>query len=120
MEQDQQQQQTHVSIDDGIPFFAHEASINFTPTQFTVDFRCVTPRTDPRGKGKPAFQIRHNVVMFDPWHFKLLCDIMGPVLKKYEDEFGKVKKPASLTKAEGKKVSKEVTVPSEKRPAYFG
>ncbi|MBW2970167.1 DUF3467 domain-containing protein [Candidatus Woesearchaeota archaeon] len=95
------QEQINININEGEPFFAHEATVNFTPTQLTLDFKCITPRTDPRGK-KPSFQLKHNVVMLDPWHAKSLLSVLNSVIQKYEQEFGKIKKPKSLEKAEKK------------------
>ncbi len=95
------QEQINLNIVDGEPFFAHEVTVNFTPTQMTVDFKCITPRTDPRSK-KPSFQLRHNVVMIEPWHAKTLLGVLKNVVDRYEEEFGKIQKPKSLIKAEKK------------------
>ena len=64
---EKEQKQINLNINDGEPFFAHEVSMNFTPTQISMDFKCITPRTDPRSKG-PTFLLKHNVVMLEPWH----------------------------------------------------
>jgi hypothetical protein len=95
------QEQISININDGEPFFAHEATVNFTPTQLTLDFKCITPRTDPRSK-KPSFQLKHNVIMLEPWHAKSLVGVLNSVIQKYEEEFGKIQKPKSLEKAEKK------------------
>ena len=95
------QEQINLNISDGEPFFAHEVTINFTPTQVTMDFKCITPRTDPRSK-KPSFQLKHNVVMVEPWHAKNLLGVLSNVVQKYEEEFGKIQKPKALEKAEKK------------------
>lgn len=115
--------QVNLNIHEGDPFFAHEVTINFTPTQLTLDFKCITPRSDPRSK-KPNFQLKHNVVMMDPWHAKSLIDILNNVVQKYEGEFGKVSKPKSLVKAEKKQ--KELALAQGKKeselpkPNYMG
>ncbi|RMD57619.1 DUF3467 domain-containing protein [Candidatus Woesearchaeota archaeon] len=93
--------QVNMNIIEGEPFFAHEASINFTPTQVSLDFKCITPRTDPRSQ-KPSFQLKHNVVMIDPWHAKELIGVLREAVKKYEEEFGSIKKPKAVLKAEEK------------------
>jgi len=117
------QEQINVVINDGEPFFAHEVTVNFTPTQMTMDFKCITPRTDPRSK-KPSFLLRHNVVMLDPWHVKTLHDVLGTVIKKYEDEFGKIKKPKALETVEKKQKEIMKDMPKEthgtEQPNYFG
>ena len=50
-------EQININIHEGEPFFAHEVTVNFTPTQLAMDFKCITPRTDPRSK-KPSFQLK--------------------------------------------------------------
>lgn len=119
---EKEKQQINLNIIDGEPFFAHEVSMNFTPTQITLDFKCITPRTDPRGNA-PNFLLKHNVVMLEPWHAKMMLEVMANVVKKYEEEFGKIKKPASLEKAE-KKQKKAVAVDKENKttgaPSYLG
>ena len=115
--------QININIQDGEPFFAHEVSINFTPTQVTFDFKCITPRTDPRSQ-EPSFQIKHNVVMLDPWHAKSLLEVLGNVTGKYEKEFGKIQKPKSLLKAEKKQKELAAADPTIKGvqniPNYMG
>jgi len=110
----------NIHIKDGVPFFAHEMSCNFTPTQFTFDFKSITPRSDPRSK-TPSFALEHNVVMVEPFHAKMIFDVLGSVLKKYEDEFGKIKKPKAIEKAEKKQ--KKMLAEQDgktKAPHYFG
>ena len=94
-------QQINLNINDGEAFFAHEVSMNFMPTQISMDFKCITPRTDPRSK-TPTFLMKHNVVMIEPWHAKVLIEVLGNVVKRYEEEFGKIKKPTAILKAEKK------------------
>lgn len=92
-------EQVNLNIVEGEPFFAHEASMNYNPTQITMDFKCITPRVDPRSK-KPNFQLKHNVVMIDPWHAKNLLSLLNDVVKRYEKDFGKINKPKAIEKAE--------------------
>jgi len=42
------EKKVNFGIEDGDNFFAHEVSVNFNPTQFVLDFKCITPRVDPR------------------------------------------------------------------------
>ena len=115
------QDQINIQINDGEPFFAHEVTVNFTPTQLTLDYKCITPRTDPRSK-KPSFLLKHNVIMMDPWHAKSFLDVLASVVKKYEDEFGKIQKPKSLLKAEKKQkeMMKELGDKMPDVPTYMG
>jgi hypothetical protein len=113
-------EQINISIIDGEPFFAHEMSTNFTPTQFTLDFKCITPRVDPRSK-KPSFLLKHNVVMVEPYHAKMILAVMNSVIKKYEEEYGAIKKPKAVESAEKKqkKAIKAAETETE-TPSYLG
>ncbi len=112
----------NVHIVDGEPFFAHEVTVNFTPTQFSFDFKCITPRTDPRSKNQVSFLLKHNVVMTDPWHVKQICSVLTNVIKKYEEEFGTIKKPKAVEKAEKKQKSLGTAQTQDKTetPTYLG
>ena len=116
-----EQQQVNLNIIEGDAFFAHEASINYNPTQITLDFKCITPRTDPRSK-KPSFQLKHNVVMIEPWQAKALLSVLNEAIQKYEKDFGKLKKPKAIEKAE--KMRKDHSTTKNKTttqtPTYFG
>ncbi|MEM4246830.1 MAG: DUF3467 domain-containing protein [Candidatus Woesearchaeota archaeon] len=110
----------NIQIIDGEPFFAHEMTANFTPTQFSFDFKCITPRVDPRSK-KPSFLLKHNVVMIEPWHAKALLSVLNNIIKRYEQEFGRIKKPKPLEIAEKKQ--KKAMSAAEKEtetPTYLG
>ena len=114
------QEQINLNIHEGEPFFAHEVTVNFTPTQVAADFKCITPRSDIRSK-KPSFQLKHNVIMLDPWHAKALISVLQNVVERYENEFGKIKKPRALEIAEKKQ--KERVDKGEKEesvPTYLG
>ncbi|MBD3164304.1 DUF3467 domain-containing protein [Candidatus Woesearchaeota archaeon] len=112
----------NLSINEGQGFFAHEASINFSPTQFIMDFRCVTPRIDPRSNEAPTLHMAHNVVMIEPYHAKRVHELLSEMIEKYEKEFGKIEKTNAMKKIEKKKQKEK-----EKRsnvtktaPSYFG
>lgn len=113
------EQQVNINIDEGSPFYSHEATVNFTPTQVSLDFKCITPRTDPRAQ-KPSFHLIHNVVMMDPWHAKALVDVMKNVIAKYEKEFGKIKKPPAVAKAEKKQKELADKGTVTEAPTYLG
>ncbi len=116
-----EEQKINVSINDGEAFFAHELSINFNPTQFTLDFKNITPRVDMRNPERPSILLKHNVVMVEPWHLKMVHELMGKVIKRYEDEFGKIEKPQSIKEFEKKKKKSDGTNKSEtEAPSYFG
>ena len=121
----EQKESINLSISDGEPFFAHEVSVNFNPMQFIIDFRNVTPRNDPRTKGRrPSLHLRHNVVMVDTWHMLQIRNLFAKMVETYEKEFGKIKKPKVIETFE-KKHKKPKTNPDEiedktEVPSYFG
>ena len=112
----------NLSINEGNAFFAHEASINFSPTQFILDFRCVTPRVDPRSNEAPTIHMSHSVIMAEPYHAKKIHELLGKMLEKYEKEFGKIEIPEALKAMEkkSKKREKEEKGMIESAPSYFG
>ncbi len=119
--------QINISIDEGKPFFAHEASVNFNPLQFSIDFRTITPRNDLRSKpGVPSLQVMHNVVMVEPWHMVQLRDLLSRMVDAYEKEFGAIKKPKAVEAFEKKRKKSpeekdsEVSDASTEVPTYFG
>lgn len=109
----------NITINDGEPFFSHEMTVNFTPTQFTFDFKCITPRTDPRSK-KPSFLLKHNVVMVDPWHAKMILGVLNNVIRKYEEEYGTIKKPKPVEIAEKKQKKAIKATQHTETPSYLG
>ena len=111
----------NMTINDGIEFFAHEVSINFNPVQFIFDFKCVTPRVDPRAKENAMLMMRHNVIMTDAFHAKRIHELLGEVIKKYEENHGKIEMPKALKKIEKKKSKEKKKESSTKTiPSYLG
>ncbi len=121
-----EKKQINMTIADGHEFWAHELSINFNPTQFIFDFKCITPRIDPRSQRSPTLLLRHNIVMTDIYHAKLIHELLGNVLKKYEEEHGKIKKPEAIEKIEKKRKKEEgqnkkkVESTKNSTPSYLG
>ena len=112
----------NMSINEGDSFYAHELSINFNPLQFVFDFKNVTPRGDPRSKDRASIVLKHNVILIDPYHAKRVHELLGNVLKKYEKEFGKIEKPASLQIAEKKNKREAKKIKSKEQliaPSYI-
>lgn len=116
------QEKINLNISDGEAFFAHELSINFNPMQFIFDFKNITPRIDPRSKSRASISLKHNVIMVDPYHAKNVLSLLEKTIKKYEKEFGAIKKPQALKMLEKKKKNREVEDPKNKIqiPSYFG
>jgi hypothetical protein len=110
-----------MNIDDGTDFFAHETSINFSPAQFIIDFKSVTPRVDPRTGPAPILFLKHNVILLDPLHAKNLSELLADIVKKYENEFGKIEKPKAVLQHEKKLKRKSKQKPkATPAPEYFG
>ena len=109
----------NMNITDGDAFFAHEVSVNFNPMQFILDFKCVTPRVDPRSKETAVLNLRHNIVMLDAYHAKRFNELLGEVIKKYESEFGKIEVPKQIKIIE-KRRKKEDGPEKTTAPSYLG
>ena len=111
----------NIGIDDGKEFFAHETSVNFNPTQFIFDFRCITPRIDPRSKETPFISLKHNVIMVDPWHAKEIMRILANAVQRFEQQFGKVEQPKAVKQylKKAKKQQKEEPQKTQ-TPSYLG
>src|SRR3989339_1507195 len=116
------EEKINLNINDGDAFYAHELSINFNPLQFVFDFKSVTPRVDPRSRDRASIVLKHNVILVDPYHAKRVHELLGNVLKKYEKEFGKIEKPASLQIAEKKNKREAKKIKSKEKietPSYI-
>lgn len=103
--------------EDGNAFFAHEISVNFTPLQVVFDIKNITPRIDARNRTGPVFKVQHNVIMMDPFHAKRFHALLSQVLQKYEEEFGKIKKPKAIEILEEKQKDNKV---EKQHQSYFG
>jgi Protein of unknown function (DUF3467) len=114
-----EQRKLNFSISDGVEFYAHEVTINYNPSQFIFDFKCITPRTDPRSQQAPHLAIKHNVVMLDVYHAHKLHELMGGIIERYEKEYGKIRKPKAIEVAEKRKTD-EKKVEHSSIPSYFG
>ena len=113
----------NMNINDGDSFFAHELSINFNPMQFILDFKCITPRIDPRSQESIVLNMKHNVVMLDPWQTKRMLTLLDKVVKDYEKDFGKIEKPKQLERYEKnnkKKATQAVKDNTTAAPSYLG
>ncbi|MBW2963925.1 DUF3467 domain-containing protein [Candidatus Woesearchaeota archaeon] len=118
-----EQKNMNISVNEGAAFYCHELSVNYNPLQFTIDFKEITPRVDPRSKQGPIMNIRHNVVMLDPWHAKQMLGLLNKVVSDFERDFGEIKRPKVLDMMEKKMKKKGDAKKDEKTttaPSYFG
>lgn len=116
------EEKVNLNISEGDAFFAHELSISFNPTQFIFDFKCITPRVDPRSQTRASIALKHNVVMINPFHAKKIVALLETTIKKYEKEFGAIEQPKALKALEKKKKSKDGSSSKiqDNIPSYFG
>lgn len=115
-----EQKNLNISVNEGDPFFCNEVSANFNPMQIILDFKCVTPRVDIRSKQNPVVHIKHNVVMFDPFHAKKMLELLNKVVSDYERDFGNIRKPKAVEKLEKKMKDKKSDKKTVAAPTYFG
>ena len=90
----------NLNISDGEAFFSNEVSINFNPGHFFIDFKCVSPRIDPRNQSGATFALKHNVVILEPFAIKEMARMMQEIISRYEKDFGKIDKPKAAKAAE--------------------
>ncbi len=112
----------NLNISDGDTFFANEVSINFNPSHFFVDFKCISPRVDPRNQNGATFSLKHNVVIIEPYAIKEMAKMMQDIITRYEKDFGRIEKPKPAKTAEKKKKKAEKKTAGAKKsaPEYFG
>ena len=119
------QPKVNFHINDGEVFFAHELSVNYNPTQFVLDFKCITPRVDPRSHdGTTNISLKHNTILLEVYYAKKIAEFLLKRVADYEKEFGKINKPASIRALEKKRTKKQAGNSEEKTtkdaPSYFG
>ena len=115
-----EQKNLNVSVNEGDAFFCHELSVNYNPVQFVLDFKCVTPRVDVRSKHGPTLNIKHNVIMVDPFHAKKMIELLSKVVGDYERDLGKIIKPKAIEKMEKKAAKRKVSQKTIPAPSYLG
>ena len=117
----EQEKKLNVSINEGNEFFAHEMSINFNPTQFVFDFRCITPRIDIRTRDAPVLNIKHDIIIVEPWHAKEILRVLTNVIENYEKQFGKIEKPKAIKIMEKKQSKIQAPgIMKTQAPSYMG
>jgi hypothetical protein len=102
------------------PFFSNTQTIAHQPDKVILDFKNIHPQFTP--DNKPIQVVNHRVVILDPHTAKEFMKILRENMERYEKKFGKIKKPASMAKAEkeAKKQSKKEAVVVAERPHYMG
>lgn len=106
---------------DNFPFFSNTQTIAHQPDKFIMDFKNIHPQFTP--DNRPIQVCVHRLVIMEPHSAKEFIKILKENLDKYEEKFGKIKKPASIAKAtkEAKKQSKkQAKEEAADRPHYMG
>jgi hypothetical protein len=117
-----QVKEINLRVKDGDVIFAHETTINFSPAEFTFDFKSLANIQDVPNQN--TMLMKHSVVLMAPHHVKAFSEILAKVVKDFEKNFGKIEKPNAIEKAEKmmkkqqEKISSATT--SEKSESYFG
>ncbi|MEM4336612.1 MAG: hypothetical protein QXG86_01255 [Candidatus Woesearchaeota archaeon] len=117
---EKQEKQINLNINDGEAFFANEISVNFNPLNIFLDYKSITPRIDPRNREGGTFNMKHNVIILDPYTFKQTVSLMNETLKRYEKEFGRIEKPKPLEKIEKEQKIELKSKKGGSVPAYLG
>lgn len=95
--------------------------------RFVLDFKGMNiQHMDPANQ--LAIVINHKTVLMDPWKMKEFVESAQDNLKRYEDKFGKIKRPSFIEKElkEGNKKikrdkkAKEKTSEESQKQSYFG
>ena len=111
----------NVRVKDNAQFYSNDLAINVSPTEFVLDFKCMSQVQDIMQHS--AVVVTHQPVVISPIHAKGLVDILSKAIIDYEKKFGKIEKPKAVKKAEKlvektkkQKKGKVVTKPEN----YFG
>jgi len=110
-----------VRIKDGNQFYSNEISVNVSPNEFVLDFKCISQIQDIQNHS--ALFIKHNPIIITPFHAKNLTELLTRAIKDYEKKFSKIEKSKAIQKAEKliEKKEKETKAPVLQKPEnYFG
>ena len=118
--EEKKETQINLRIKDGEQFYSNESSINFSPNELILDFKCMTHTHD--FANRRGLVLKHNLVILSPFHAKSFLVMLNKAIKDYENKFGEIKKPESLKRAEKivKKEQKKSEGIKETEENYFG
>ncbi|MBN1377348.1 DUF3467 domain-containing protein [Candidatus Woesearchaeota archaeon] len=112
---------TNLSINQGRLFYSNEVGIAHNPVNFFIDFKSISPRVDIRNRDYTPMVMEHNTIAIDPFMAQELLGVLEDSIKKYENTFGKIKKPKSIDIANNlSKNKKKASAESTHIPSYFG
>ena len=113
---------TGVQHFDHFPLMSNHHTVSHQPDRFVIDFKGIYPQFSP--DNKPQIVVAHKVILLDPYVAKNLLENLKSNVKKYEENFGKIKEPEAVGKA--KKERKKESKKGKKgkgvtpRPSYMG
>ena len=98
-------------------FLANHFTASHEPEKFILDFKNIHPEFTPDNQA--MLNIIHRVIIMDPYFAKTVLNVLDENIKKFEQKYGKIKKPESVEKAEKQPLSPKEKATSTK-PNYLG
>ena len=80
---------TGVQNFDHFPLMSNHHTVSHQPDRFVIDFKGIYPQFSP--DNKPQIVVAHKVILLDPYVAKNLLENLKSNVKKYEENFGKIK-----------------------------
>ncbi len=100
-------------------FYSNQQTVAHQPDKFIFDFKSAYPQFTPENRA--TMVINHRVVLLDPYSAKEFLKVLRDNLDRYEKQFGEIKKPAQLEKAEKQAtVQLKQAATSSQKPSYMG
>lgn len=120
IDQQKNVQNVSVGINHGDAFFSDTVTIANNPRQFVLDFKQATPRFDQMApdasKQQTTIILKHNTIILDAAVAKILHQLLGERIDKYEESFGEIKIQVQKPQAPKEEKFEATSV----RPDYFG
>lgn len=104
---------------DNSPLMSNQQTVAHQPDKFILDFKGAYPQYTP--DNKQTVVINHKVVLMDPYIAKDFLNILKLNIERYEKQFGEIKKPVQIKKAEKemRELQKQAAIGTE-APSYMG
>lgn len=83
---------------DNNPFVSNQQNVTIQTDKILLDFKNIYSQFDPANN--EIIIINHKMIILDPYIAKLFFDTLNKSIMEYEKQFGKIKKPEAVTKAE--------------------
>ena len=79
------------------PFASNQQTVAHEPDKFILDFKNLYAQYSPDNQPVPV--VNHRVILLDTYAAKEFLRVLKENVEKYEEKFGKIKKPDSIIKA---------------------